>query len=599
MNPTTVIYLVILVLAFGLLLTEKLRTDVVAILIILSLAATRVLEPKEALEGFSSEPAIVAASIFVLSAGLHATGLAETVGGWISRRAGSSLERSIAVIMASVAALSAFTHHLTTTAMMLPVALNISREKDIPPSKLLMPLSFAASLGTTITIIGAPAFLLASGALQQAGRPGLGIFSIAPIGIALSIVGTVFVLVTARFLLPSRGSGGGAEEHFRLTDYFTELAILPESPFLGKTIADVEADEQYHLTPVGLVRGGREVGAARLDATETLREGDVLLVRASPDDIVAFRESHGLEIKPVEQYGAGESHSDSDDVSDKLVQAIVAPDSDLAGRTLAEVDFRRRFGAIVLGLWRQGEWPKQELSQMRLREGDVLVIEGDDEALARVAGDRAIMMVTPFQGETRLRGKAPLAGLIMLGSVLLAALNVLTIDMAALAGAAAMVLTRCLTVSQAYRAIDQRIFVFIAGAIPLGTGMKKSGALDLIAGAVQGVVAGWSQLFILLAIFMLVGVLTQFMSDAATTAIFAPVAIAIAQGLGHSPEAYAVTVAMAAVAAFFTPIGHHGNLLVYGPGGYRFADFVKVGTPLTILAAVVVCTIAPLLWRNP
>jgi di/tricarboxylate transporter len=598
MTPATIVYLVILVLAFGLLLTEKLRTDVVAILIILALAGTRVLEPKEALEGFSSEPAIVAASIFVLSAGLHVTGLAETIGGWIARRSGSSLERSIAVIMSSVAALSAFTHHLTTTAMMLPVALNISREKEIPPSKLLMPLSFAASLGTTITIIGAPAFLLASGALQQAGRPGLGIFSIAPIGIALSVVGIIFTLLTARFLLPSRGSGEGAATHFRLTDYFTELAILPESPFLGKTVAEVEADEQYRFKPVGLVRAGRPVGALRLRHDELLREGDVLLVRASPEDIVAFRESQGLEIKPVEQYGAAESDSDGD-VADKLVQAIVAPNSDLAGRTLAEVDFRRRFGAIVLGLWRQGGWPDGELARVRLRAGDVLVIEGDEAALARVAGDRAIMMMTPFQGETRLRAKAPLAGLIMLGSVLLAAFNVLTIDLAALAGAAAMILTRCLTVSQAYRAIDQRIYVFIAGAIPLGTGMKKSGALDLIAGAVQSLVAGWSQLFILLAIFMIVGVLTQFMSDAATTAIFAPVAIAIAQGLGHSPEAYAVTVAMAAVAAFFTPIGHHGNLLVYGPGGYRFADFVKVGTPLTILAAVVVCTIAPLLWRNP
>jgi di/tricarboxylate transporter len=597
MTPTTIVYLVILALAFGLLLTEKLRTDVVAILIILSLAATRVLEPKEALEGFSSEPAIVAASIFVLSAGLHVTGLAETVGGWIARRAGASLERSIAVIMTSVAALSAFTHHLTTTAMMLPVALNIAREKQIPPSKLLMPLSFAASLGTTITIIGAPAFLLTSGALQQAGRPGLGIFSIAPIGIALSVAGIAFMLLTARFLLPSRGSGEGAATHFRLTDYFTELAILPKSPFLGKTIADVEADERYHFKPVGLVRRGRMTATPLPE--DTLEENDVLLVRASPEDIVEFRESHGLEIKSIEQYGAGESHSDSDDVADKLVQAIVAPGSDLAGRTLGQVDFRRRFGAIVLGLWRQGGWPSQELSQVRLREGDVLVIEGDDEALGRVSNDRAIMMMTPFQGETRLRGKAPLAGLIMLGSVLLAAFNVLTIDMAALAGAAAMILTRCLTVSQAYRAIDQRIYVFIAGAIPLGTGMKKSGALDLIASLVQLVVAGWSQLFILLAIFLVVGVLTQFMSDAATTAIFAPVAIAIAQGLGHSPEAYAVTVAMAAVAAFFTPIGHHGNLLIYGPGGYRFVDFVKVGTPLTIVAAVVVCTIAPLLWPNP
>jgi hypothetical protein len=230
----TVTYLVILAAAFALLITEKLRNDVVAVLIILALAATGLLEPKEALAGFSSEPAIVAASIFVLSAGLHQTGLAETIGGWIGRLAGNSLSRSIAVIMPSVALLSAFTHHLTTTAMMLPVTLDLCRERGLPPSKLLMPLSFATSLGTAITIIGAPAFILASGALQQAGRPGLGIFSLAPIGLAISAAGTRFLLLAGRLLLPDRGGGQDAAEHFRLDRYFTELAIPPRLDVPGQ-----------------------------------------------------------------------------------------------------------------------------------------------------------------------------------------------------------------------------------------------------------------------------------------------------------------------------------------------------------------------------
>jgi di/tricarboxylate transporter len=592
-------FFVILIAAFALLVTERLRNDVVAVLIILSLALTRVLEPAEALAGFSSEPAIVVAAIFVLSGALHRTGLSEVLGRFIGRLAGAGYARAIAVIMPSVALLSAFTHHLTTTAVMLPVVLNLSRERNIPPSRLLMPLSFAASLGTTITIIGAPAFLIASNVLREAGRPGLGIFSIAPIGLALSALGTAFVLVAGRWLLPERRGAVEGGNRFRLDDYFTELTILEDSPFRDKTVEEVEQDDRHHVTVVGLVREGRRFRSPRPD--QPVRAGDVLLVRTTPEDIVAIRSEPGVELHPIAQYeastpGGGMAPSKEDDIADRLVQTVVAPDSELIGRTIGEIDFRRRYGAIVLSLWRRRGWLDQEIAQTQLRAGDVLVLQGGDEALSRVGSDRGFLMMVPFQGEPRLRRKAPLAGAIMLATIALAAFNVLSIEMAGLAGAAAMVLTGCLTGPQAYRAIDARIFVFIAGAIPLGTAMASSGAADIIAGWLQGAVSDWSQIGVLLALFGVVGVLTQFMSDAATTALFAPVAVSLANALGQAPEAYVVTVAMASVVAFLTPIGHHGNLLIYGPGGYRFADFVKVGTPLTVLSGIVVAVLASMLW---
>ena len=592
------VFFVILAVAFGLLTTERIRSDIVAVLIILALAVSGLLKPAEALAGFGSEPAIVVAAIFVLSGALHSTGLSETIGSWIGRLAGSSLPRAIAVIMPAVALLSAFTHHLTTTAIMLPVTLNLARERDIPPSKLLMPLSFAASLGTTITIIGAPAFLIASAVLQQAGRPGLGIFSIAPIGLALSLVGTLFMLVLGRFLLPARQGGDEGAGRFRLDHYFTELTILPNSPFLGKTIDEVEADSRYSFKVAGWMRNGRRMprpyGDTRIEA------GDVLLVRTTPEEIVAFRQEDGVELHPVAQYGATASGtaSEEQEITDLLVQAIVAPGSDLVDRTIRQIDFRRRYGAIVVGLWRKHGWIQQELAKIRLRPGDVLVLQGDQEALARVENDRAFLMLVPFQGEMRLRRKAPLAGAIMLATVIAAAFNLLSIEIAALAGAVAMVLAGCITPRQAYRAIDARIYVFIAGAIPLGAAMQKSGAAEVLAGWLQGTVGGWSQPLVLLAVFAIVGLLTQLMSDSATTALFAPVAVALARALGQPPEPFVVTVAMAAVASFLTPIGHHGNLLVYGPGRYQFTDFVRVGTPLTILVAVVVVLLAPMIWQG-
>ena len=590
-------FFAILVAAFALLLTERLRSDLVAVLIVIALAGTGVLTPAEAVAGFSSEPALVVVSIFVLGGALHQTGLSEAVGRWIGRAAGSTLTRANAVIMLSVAALSAFTHHVTTTAVMLPVTLNLAREKKLAPSQLLMPLSFAASLGTTITLIGAPAFLIASDILRQAGRPGLGIFSLSPIGIALSLAGTAFVLLLGRWLLPAREGAVDAAARFRLDEYFTELTILEDSPFRNKTVRDVEADDRYGVKVVGVVREGRQLGA---DEGRRLQSGDVLLVRASPEHILAIREDRGVELHPVAQYerdhDTGTKAGDDDrDLTDRLVQAVVAPNSELVGRSIAGIDFRRRYGVIVVSLWRRSGWLRQELSRIELRAGDVLVLQGDDEALGRVAEDPGVLMMVPFHAEPRVRGKALLAGLIMIGTVVVASLHV-PLHLATLGGAAAMVLTGCIRPGRAYRAIDARIYVFIAGAIPLGAAMKKTGAADVLAGWLQGALAGWSPTIVLFAVFAVVAVLTQFMSDSATTAVFAPVAVALAQALGHPPEPYVVTVAMAAVAAFLTPIGHHGNLLIYGPGGYRFADFVRVGTPLTVLVAIIVVLLSRLLW---
>src|SRR5919198_1281205 len=259
LSPQQVAFLVILFVAFAFLLIERIRTDLIAVLVIISLAIARVLEPKDALSGLSSEPAVVVAAIFVLSAGLHRTGLSEGVGAWIGRLAGSSYGRMIAVIMPSVALLSAFTHHVTTTAVM-----------------------------------------IASSLLQQAGRPGLSVFSIAPIGLAISVAGTLFTLLAGRLLLPNREGSGDATTRFRLDEYFTEITVLPESRFVGKTIDEVQSDG-HGLRIVGLVRKGRTHRSPL--GPQTVREQDVLLVRATPEEIVSIRQEPSLELHPVAQYG--------------------------------------------------------------------------------------------------------------------------------------------------------------------------------------------------------------------------------------------------------------------------------------------------------
>lgn len=581
--------------AFLLLLTERIRIDVTALLIIIALAATRVLSSEEALSGFSSEPAIVVAAVFVLSGALYYTGLSNRLGRIIAHLAGQKIARMILIIMGAVALLSAFTHHLTVTAVMLPVTLKLSEEGQIPPSKLLMPMSFAASLGTTITILGAPAFLLASLLLQQAGRAGLGIFSIAPIGLAISVAGVLFILIFGRFLLPARKGGNGNKGLSQLEGYYTELIVAAESPFAGQMLTEVETktDSRFHI--VGWLRDGRSLKLP--DSADRLQAGDVLLVRTTSDELATLRQEPGLTLRPIVKYhNNGSRQAENHDRDDQFIQAIIAPNSELIGRTIGKVNFLEKYKLIVVGIWRHKGWLRAELSRVRLREGDVLLLLGNEEDIASLAQDRSFLMLVPFSGEPFRRHKAPLAALIMLGSIVAAALEVLPLTIALLAGVVAVILTGCMTLPQAYREVDTRIYIFIAGAIPLGLAMQTTGAADLLAGWLRLVVGGLPVTAVLLLLFLSAAIVTQLMSDAATTALLGPVAIALARILGHAPEPYIVTVAIASVASFLTPIGHHGNLLIYGPGGYRFSDFLKVGTPLTALVAVITTTLAQVLW---
>lgn len=585
----------ILVGTFALLLTERIRLDLTAILIILALTISGILTPEESLAGFSSEPAIVIAAIFVLSEALFRTGLSDKLGNWIGWLAGQGYSRMVVVIMLAVAGLAAFTHHVTITAIMLPVTLKLCREQNMAPSRLLMPMSFAASLGTTITILGAPAFLIADNVLRQVGREGLGIFAIAPIGLAISVAGALFMLFFGRALLPERGGADDSSSRFQLNGYYTELMILPDSRLVGRTIAEVEADERYSLRVVNWLRRGRP--RPRPFNGQPIHAGDILLARTTPDEIVGIQEAPGLALNPVLKYGE-EGNGAKTDTETRLAQAVIAPNSPLIGQTVGQTDFRQQFNTIVVGLWRRKGWVQKELARIKLRAGDVLMLLGDEDAFSQLNEDHSFQMLVPFQGQPFRRHKASLAGGIMVATVILAAFNVLALETALLLGVAVALLTRCLTAEQAYQAIDKRIYVFIAGAIPLGMAMVKTEAAELLAGWLRGVVGGWPPLLVLFFLFWVAAAITQLMSDAATTALLAPVAVALASALQRPPEPFVVTVAMASVASFLTPIGHHGNLLIYGPGRYRFRDFLRVGTFLTLIVALIVCFLAPILWPN-
>ena len=588
-NLDQVMFLLILAGGLYLFVTEKLRVDVTAMLLLLAMVVTGVLDPDQALSGFASEPAIIVAAVFVISGGLAATGITERIGQWIGKASGKSESRAIAVVMPTVAAMASFTHHVMVTAMMLPILTRFAKARGLSVSRLLMPMSFAASLGTTLTLVSAPAFLLADNLLERTGAEGLDIFSITPIGLALVAIGVVYMLLM-RWTLPKRGGDAGDEEYLRLDRYRTELVVVEGSRWSTRPMSELQKAQGDKFRLLGWVRDGKP----REDLTDKspLLVGDVLLVEASADALASLHDDPGLDLYASARFGDGIDG----DGEPQLVQAVVAPGSEFLGRSMRELDFSRRFNAVIAGLWRREGIRARRLADARLREGDLLLLWGRPSRFTELAAHHGFLMLVPFAGEARRRIRAPLALGILGVTVLATVMEWLPAPLAFLLGAVAMVATRCVDIGQAYRGIDVRVFVMIAGVIPLGIAMEQTGTAQLLANGLLVMVRDWPVLPILLVMFATASLLTQVLSDSATTVLLGPIAVSLAESLGLPATPFVVCTALGAVVAFLTPIGHHGNLLILGPGQYRFADFVRIGLPLTVLVAIVCAWMTRWLW---
>ena len=591
MTPEQIIFLLIVAVTLALFISERIRIDIAAMLTLLALAATGILTPVEALSGFASEPAIIVASVFVISAALTETGLTERIGAGIARAAGSREWRAILVVMPAVAALAAFSHHLMITAMMLPIMMRLARVQNLSPSRLLMPMSLAASLGTTLTIFSAPAFLLMNHLLLTGEQETLGIFGITPIGAALVVLAIIYMSL-GRWILPKRKARADEADYLRLDRYYTEVIVEAKSRWIGQPIADFNRYYDGRLEVVEWLRNG--VPQHNKNRGSVLHEGDVLFVSATPDEIVSVESEPGLALHAVKKYGES-TERDLDDAP-QLVQVVVAPHSPFIGETIAEVDFLKTFDVVVVGMWRRQAWIRDRLSQVKLNEGDLLVLRGTRDRFAELASHHGILMMVPFSGRPRRRQHAVRTLLIVTAVVVAAASGVVPAQMAFLGGAVALVLTGCVSVDHAYREIDVRIYVMIAGVIPLGLGMERTGTAAFLAEQLQSVTVGWTPFAVMLALYWGAALVTQILSDAATTVLLGPISLALALALGLPPQPFIVCTALGAVTAFLTPIGHHGNLLILNPGQYTFGDFFRVGVPLTIGISLVSAWMAQYLW---
>jgi di/tricarboxylate transporter len=781
-----VLVLAILAGAVVLFVTERFRVDLVALLVLSSLALTGLVTPAEALSGFSSAAVVTVWAVFILSGGLSQTGVANIIGRQVLRISGQSEVQLMVVIMLTAAIMSAFMNNVGVVALLLPVVINIARQTKIPSSKLLLPLAFGALLGGMTTLIGTPPNIIASDALHEYGFEPFQFFDFAPVGLILTVAGILFMVLIGRHLLPTRhpaqslsGQANGtvdARELYELEERLAlitipsgsrlagktlvesrigraldliilglqregrkqmtvrpdtllqendrllvlgqierledlssrpylvvedtgdtveqlasrdigvaELKITPDSPFIGKTISQIDMRHIYSLNVLAILRDGQPrrtnlqdlpllngdmlllqgtkpslslfdeieefgelrysslsdertvnnyrlqerllvayipessplVGKSLLDSrladtfglvalaiirpSETelmpssdtqLKAGDKILVEGNPEELLTLRALQQLNIE--RQLNMQRVELVSADAG--LVEVVLSPRTTLVNKSLRQIHFRDKFGLSVLAIWRNGRVFRSDLNHMTLQFGDAFLMYGPRQKIKLLSSEPDFLVLQEEEPLVAQPKKAPLAALIMVGVIGTVLVGWQPIQIAALVGAALMVLTGCLSMEDAYHYIDWRAVFLIAAMLPLGIAMEQTGTASLLAEGMVALVGDLGETALLAGLFILTSIVSQVMPNPVVTVLMAPIAINTAGDLGLSPYALMMVVAIAASASFMSPVGHPANVLIMGPGGYRFADYMKVGIPLTILLLLVTLLVLPIFW---
>ncbi len=579
----------VIVLALVFFSFEWLPSDVVALGLLLTLILTGLLSPEDAFGGFGSDTVIMILSLLIMTSALIKTGVVDIVGRAILRHAGTNPKVLLAVIMIACATLSSFISNTAAAAFFLPIVLGVAAKAKMSPSSLLMPVAFASILTSSVTLISTSTNLVVSGLMTHAGLPPMGIFELAPVGIPIAIAGLLYTYFIGRHLIADRAPVPGLLEQFGLRSFITEVIVLPSSPLVGKTIREADLGRDMDLAIVRVVREGNRYLFPR--AEMIVQAGDILLVEGARADVLGVKDKAGLEIHADLKYSDPDLRSE--DAS--LVEALIVPRSRLTGRPLRDTRLREDYGVQVLALNRHGRNILTKLSETSMRVGDVLLIQGRTVGVKRLAEEGYVSVLQAVEEETGKRPKAWRSMIIFAASLVLAATNLVPLAVAVLMGAFAIFAARCISPADAYRDIDWRVVILIGCMLALGQATVKTGAAQYVANLVADWTSGLPPLWVLGGFFLLTVALTQPMSNQAAAAIIVPVAIHTAVRLGLNPRTFAMAIAVAASCSYITPL-EPACLMVYGPGRYRFVDFVRVGGPLVVVLFAVAMFLVPQVW---
>ena len=567
---------------------ERISPDVTALMLVLALVFTGLLKPSAAFQGFGSETVIMILGLLILTAALLRTGVVDLVGGKILRFTGTSPMRLLIVVMLATSTLSAFMSNTAATAFFVPVVMGMAKRASISPRGLLLPLAFASILTSSVTLISTSTNIVVNGLMTAHGLAPMGMFELSPVGLPIAAVGLIYMVVASRtFLRADRERAADAAQASRV--YMSEVVVLPGSKLAGRTLGEIAQAHDLDFTIVRIVRDKTEYLAPRFNMI--IQPGDLLLIEASPEELLKIKDTAGIEIKadlklgdptlPEEQLG--------------IVEVILLPRSPLIGRTLKTIGFPEKYGLQVLGVSRHGQVMQDKISELVLRLGDILLIQGPRTEIAVLETDRWFQVIQTLDDRQPKRRRAPIAIAIFAGALLLATFKVMPFSVAVILGSVVAFLTRCISPEEAYRELEWKVVILIGSMLALGTAMQKTGAASYLASLIVDWTRGLDPVWLLGGFFVLTVVLTQPMSNQAAAVVVLPIALQTAEQLSVNPRTFAMMIAVAASCSYLTPL-EPSCLMVYGPGGYKFWDFLKVGSLLTLIIGAIAVALVPRVW---
>jgi di/tricarboxylate transporter len=567
---------------------EKIPVDVVAIGVLVVLITTGLLPLDKAFLGFGSDVVVVIFGLLVLTAALLRTGVVEAAGQMVVRKTGKNTNRLLLVIMVAASTLSSFISNTAATAFFIPVVLGIARKSRISRSKLLLPLAFASILSSSVTLVATSTNIVVSGIMTQYHLPPMGMFELTPVGLPIALVGIGYMYFIGKRLIPSRVS---AEiDHNDISPiYLTEVILRKGSIFAGKSLAETGLGRDMDLMVVRVIRDDHEYLSPQADLI--LKVGDILLVEGQRNEILNIKNRAGFELRP--EVELAEPGLQSKDI--QLAEAIILLRSSLIGRTLKNVQFRERYGLQVLAINRHGETIRNKISQISMQLGDLLLIQGNRTNITALEDDQSFRIIGEVEHRKLNLNQAVIAIAAFVIPLFFAALNYLSLPVAVLIGVLIVFITGCITPTQAYRDVEWKAIILIGCMLGLGIALEESGAAAYLAHQIVQWVRGSNPIWLLAGFFILTVILTQPMSNQAAAVVVLPIAMQTAIQVGLNPRTFAMMIAIAASTSYLTPL-EPSCLMVYGPGEYKFADFVIVGSLLTLLIFALAIWLVPAFW---
>ena len=568
--------------------TEKLRMDLVAILVLTSLTLLGLVGVGDALSGFSNSATVTVAAMFILAAGLQNSGALSGIGTLLGKA--KSPFQFLLILFAVLAVIAPFVNNTAVVAVFMPIVIAATASVGMAASKALIPLSYVSQMAGVCTLVGTSTNLIVNSIAKDLGHPGFSMFEFTALGVICMAAGCVYLLTMGRWLLPDT-SNSQLEAHYELGKYLTELRVMEKSPLIGTSVGDAKLGETYGVYVLELLRGKEMIISPR---AQILQEGDVLLARGDWSDLLDLKNKTGLEINPAYEFKAKELEEKGEQV---VTEVMIAPNSRIVGSTLNAINRSwRNQEYVVLGVQRRGQVLREKIGKVRLSVGDILLVLLPESEMGRLRKSKEVVVLTERDAPKPKGWRAPFALGVMVAVIGTSALGLAPIAITALLGALAMVVADCVEADEAYEVVDWKIIMLMAGLLPLGVAMSTSGAAEFIVDNTIGLVRDMGPHVVLAVMYLMALLLAELMSNSAAAVLLTPIGMSTAKMMDVDPTPFLIAVTFSASTSFLTPVGYQTNIMVYSAGGYKFTDFLKVGLPLNLIFWLLGVYFIPIFW---